>query len=40
MFQAFVADLLSDDRLVYYSANNSNTEEYQMSKPKISIATS
>jgi len=35
MFQAFVAGLLSDNRLVYYSANDSNPEEYQMSKLKI-----
>jgi len=26
MFQAFVAGLLSDNRLVYYSANESNPE--------------
>jgi hypothetical protein len=38
--QALVARLLSDIRLVYHSAYDSNPVDYQLSKLKILIATS
>jgi hypothetical protein len=40
MFQAFVEDLLSDNRLVCHSAYDSDPEDYHMPKLEILIATS